>query len=381
MLNGKYENPTIYYFGTDTEKFIAEELKGKYNNILLHFGKESFKSSELYPKIVEILNNAGIKYTELGGVESNPKADLVYKGIEICKSKDIDFILAVGGGSVIDSAKAIALGSLFDGDFWDIYLNKIPCPNKILPFATVLTNCGSGSETSTTSVITKENSKIPFYNPILRSKFSIMNPQNTVTVPIYPTLCGIFDSITHVFERYFSNTEYVDCSDRLCEGLILTLMKYAKLIKNEPKNYDYRAEIMWACKMATDPIISFGRKEDWSSHIIAHFIGGLTNRSHGEILSIIYPAWLEYCAGANEKLMKQFSKRIFNTEDIDVAIKSLRYFIQEIGLPLKLSEIGFDKKYFDYIANECAKINPSSTIGNFKRLDKKDIINILESVW
>lgn len=379
MLNEKYENKTVFYFGKDTEINLITELQNNYSKILLHYGASSFKKFGLYEKITNMLNNANIEFIELGGVKANPKADLVYKGIEICRDKNIDFILAVGGGSVIDSAKAIAVGTKYSGDFFDFYL-KESNPKEALPLGVILTNSGSGSETSATSVITKTdiNKKLDFASNLIRAKFSLLNPQNTLSVPVHTTICGIIDSLTHIFERYFSNTEFVDCSDRLSEALMQTLMKYAVLIKDSPQNYDYRAEIMWACKMASDQIIYVGRKQDWSCHLISHEIGALCDKPHGEILSAIFPSWMKYCYKENEKLFSQFAKRVFNSDNIEIGIDRFIEFLKEVNMPTSLKEIGFtNQSDFETVAQNCSKINPSGTIGNFKRLNKNDIIQIL----
>lgn len=381
MLNDRYENKTVFYFGKDTEINLERELQGKYSKILLHYGSGSLKKYGLYEKIINILKSIGVEMFELGGVEPNPKADLIYKGIELCKKNNIDFILAAGGGSVIDSAKAIALGANYEGDFFDFYLNKAK-PEKALPLGIVVTNCGSGSETSNASVITNTelNKKLTFCSSLIRAQFSILNPKNTLSVPVRTTICGIIDSITHIFERYFSNTEFVDCSDRLSEALMQTLIKYAKLIKVEPENYDYRAEIMWACKMATDPLLFIGRKQDWSCHIIAHEIAAICDSPHGEILSVLFPSWMKHVCNANERLFLQFSQRVFGKDSIEGGIKAFIDFLKEVGMPTSFKELGFtDKKGFETVAQNCAEINPSGTIGNFKRLDKYDIIEILKN--
>lgn len=379
MLNEKYENKTTFYFGKDTEINIENEIKGKYKKVLLHYGSNSLKKNGLYAKITKILNDSGVEFIELSGVEPNPKSDLVYKGIEICRANNVDFILAAGGGSVIDSAKAIAVGSKYEGDFIDFYTEKEK-PKDAIALGVVLTNSGSGSETSWASVITdtKSGRKISFSSPFLRSDFSILNPENTMQVPVYTTTCGIVDSITHVFERYFSNTEFVDCSDRMSEGLMQTLMKYAVLIQNEPENYDYRAEIMWACKMATDQLIFLGRKQDWSCHLISHEIATICDKAHGEILAAIFPAWMKYVYKENERLFLQFAKRVFGSDNVLGGIEGFEKFLKKVNMPTSLKEINFTNKAdFETVAQNCAKINPSGTLGNFKRLSYDDILKIL----
>jgi alcohol dehydrogenase len=380
MINETYYNRTIFYFGRDTELNLEYLKRNKYSNILLHYGNTSIKTFGIFEKVTKILNDLEINYFELGGVEENPKSDLVYKGIKLCKDNGITFILAVGGGSVIDSAKAISIGSKYKDDFFDFFLGKAE-PISATPLGIVLTNSGAGSETSSTSVISNTylNIKKAYSHNLMRAEFAILNPENTISVPLYVTTCGIIDSITHILERYFTNTKNVDCSDRLGEALLHTLIKYAYLIQKEPDNYDYRAEIMWACKMATDQLVHLGRKQEWTCHYIAHEIGALTNKSHGEILSVIFPSWMKYVCKDNEKIFLQFAQRIFNVNSIEEGIRSFELFLKDMKMPTTLNEIDFiNKDQFTLIANNLELINPSGTIGNLKRLNKNDITCILE---
>ena len=285
MINGTCYNPTIIYFGKDTDAKVGEEVAKYSHKVLLHYGGQSFKKYGLYDRVTASFKSAGISYIELGGVKSNPDAELVYKGIELCRKHDIDFILAVGGGSVIDSAKAISIGVPWEGDFFDFFEGK-QIPQKALKLATVLTIPGSGSESNPGSVITHKEKgvKIPYAHTLMFPVFSILNPEVTYSLTAYHTACGIVDAISHILERYFTNTTYVDCTDRICEGLVKTLMKYGILVQDAMHDYDVRAEIMWACKLAHDNTAGFGRKQDWSSHMIAHEIGAIYDITHGAIM-------------------------------------------------------------------------------------------------
>lgn len=379
MLNEIYKNKTTFYFGKDMETNIEEILRNKFSKILIHYGLNSLNKSKLLPKIKRLLNDLNISIYELGGVESNPKSDLVYEGIELCKKNEIDFILAIGGGSVIDSAKAIAIGSKYKDDFFDLFNSKA-IPTEAIKIGVILTNAGSGSETSCTSVITNvsTNIKKAFQHSLMQPHFSILNPENTLSVPIDTTLYGIVDSICHIFERYFSNTQYVDCSNRISEALMQTLIKYAFLIKKDPSNYNYRAEIMWTCKLASDQLVYLGRKQEWTCHYIAHEIGAICDKSHGSILAVIFPHWMNYVFMENKILFLQFAKNIFNKETEEEGISALRLFFKELNMPTTLKELKKDiEKDFEKIALNISSINPSGTIGNFKRLDKKDINAIL----
>lgn len=389
MLNGIYSQPTTIYFGRGTEFKVGKEVKKYSKNVLLHYGKDSFKKYGLYDKVTELLKYEGLRYIELGGVKPNPSSDLVYEGIELCRKENIDFILAVGGGSVIDSAKAISIGVPWPGDFFDFFEEKA-IPEKALKVGTILTIPGSGSESSTGGIITHEEKKLKRAcdNPIMAPVFSILNPEVTLTIPQYHTSCGIVDAIAHVFERYFTNTTYVDCTDRICEGLIKTLMKYALLVKDTPDDYDIRAEIMWACKLAHDNTAGFGRKQDWSSHKIGHEISAIYDVPHGATMSVVFPAWMKYVHKTNIDRFEQFANRIFDTNSIDSekvimsAIENLIQFLKSIGMPTTMREIGInDRTHFTEMAEKCVKYMPSGTIGNFVRLSPHEIVNILEIAY
>lgn len=386
MLDGIYSHPTTIYFGKGMELKVGEEVKKYSKKVLLHYGKESFKKYGLYDKVTGSLKSKGVRHIELGGVKPNPSADLVYQGIELCRKENLNFILAVGGGSVIDSAKAISIGVPWAGDFFDFFEQKA-APQESLKVATILTIPGSGSESSTSADITHEGKKLKraCNSTLMAPIFSILNPELTLTVSRYHTSCGIVDAMVHVFERYFTNTTYVDCTDRICEGLIRTLMKYALLVKDNPDNYDIRAEIMWACKLAQDNTAGFGRKQDWSSHRIGHEISAIYDVTHGATMSVLFPAWMKYVYKNNIARFNQFAERIFGINSIDAqqgvlsAIEELIKFFKTIGMPTTLGELGIkDKAHFPEMAEKCVKYVSSGTIGNFVRLSPQDIINILE---
>lgn len=391
MINDVYFNPTTVFFGKGTETRVGEEVVKHARKVLIHFGGESFKKYGLYEKIAASLKSAGVSIVELGGVRPNPRAELVYEGIELCRKNNIDFILAVGGGSVIDSAKAIGMGVPWGGDFFDFYLGK-HVPEKSLKVAAVLTIPGSGSETNGVSVITHKGrgEKIAYSNPIMAPVFAIMNPEVTFTLSAYYTACGIVDAISHILERYFTNTTYVDCTDRIGEGLIKTLMKYSFLVKNSPHDYDIRAEIMWACKLAHDNTAGFGRKQDWSSHAIGHELGAIYDFPHGAILGVLFPAWMSYVYKADMARFALFARKIFgiDTDSMDdeeaivLSIDKFKDFLRALEMPTNLRELGLhDRTRFPEIAGKCIRSMPSGTIGNFVRLSPGDIGNILEIAY
>jgi len=391
MLDGIYYNPTIIFFGKEMESKVGGEIAKYSHKVLLHFGNDSFKRYGLYDKVSASLKNAGVDWVELGGVKPNPRASLVYEGITLCREERVDFILAVGGGSVIDSAKAISIGVPWQGDFFDFF-EGIQAPQKALKLATILTIPGSGSESNSGAVITHEERGIkkPYGHPTMAPIFSILNPEYTCTLSEYYTACGIVDAISHVLERYFTNTPYVDCTDRIGEGLIKTLMKYSVLVKDAPNNYDVRAEIMWACKLAHDNTAGFGRKHDWSSHSISHELGAIYDTPHGATLGVIFPAWMKYVHKTNFKRFRQFVNRVFDIEPqlpddeqtITQGIDIFRQFLKTIGMPVTLHEMGIpDKTRFPDIARKCVTSFQSGTIGNFVQLSPQDIINILEIAY
>ncbi|OGV32580.1 MAG: hypothetical protein A2020_07270 [Lentisphaerae bacterium GWF2_45_14] len=392
MIDGIYYNPTIVFFGKNMEARVGEETARYSKKIMLLYGGESFKKYGLYDKVTASLHASGVAAIELGGVKPNPGIDFVYKGIEICRKENIDFILAVGGGSVIDTAKAISIGAPYDGDVLDFFEGRKQIPDKNLKVAAILTLPGTGSESNITTVITlKQGIKKSYSAPTIAPVFSILNPELTYTLPEYYTECGIADAISHVMEMYFTNTSGVDCTDRICEGLIKTLMKYALEVKGSPSDYDIRAEIMWACKLTNDNTAGFGRKQDWSSHKIAHGLGALyEDIPHGAILSVLMPAWMAYTYKAKTERFVQFAERVFGidekagpSEEVSLlAVNKFKDFLKAIGMPSDLKEAGItDKSCFPEISLDCVKDMKSGTTGNFVRLSQQDILNILNSAY
>ena len=386
MLNFVYDNKTEIIFGKDTETQVGQLTKRFGKKVLLHYGSGSIKKYGLYEKIISSLKESNINFIELGGVVANPKLGLVKEGIELCKKENVDFILAVGGGSVIDSAKAIALGFYYDGDVWDFFSKGIR-PEKVLPVGTVLTIPAAGSESSTATVITKEDGELKRgYGDIsLRPKFSILNPEITYTLPNYQTACGAVDMIGHVIERYFTNTKNVELTDRLCEGIIKTVISNTPLVLKDNNNYDARAEIMWAGALAHNGLIGTGRQEDWPSHGIEHELSALYDIAHGAGLAIVYPAWMKYVYKHDLYRFALFANKIFNIkinpENLEETalkgIKALEKFYQEIEMPIRLGDIDIDGKHFELMANKTTKEN-TRQIGSFVKLDKEDTINILK---
>ena len=300
MDNFTFYSPTYFVFGKETEKETGKYVK-KYGGtkVLIHYGGGSAVRSGLIARIEASLDAEGIGYVELGGVKASPHADLIYKGIDFAKKEKVDFILAVGGGSVMDSAKGIALGVPYDGDFWDFYCGKKGPVTEALPVGCVVTIAASGSEGSTDSVVTLDTEDGHEYKrcadgDILRPLFAIMNPELMMTLPPYQTASGISDIMAHCMERYFSHTKECELTDRLLEAVMLTMIKEARRVMKDPMNYDARANIMWAAMVAQNNSTGVGRAQDWGTHHMDNEIGILYGASHGAGLALLFPYWMMY---------------------------------------------------------------------------------------
>lgn len=383
MRNFNYKNGTELIFGKETENQVGSLVKNHANKILLHFGGGSIKKSGLYDRIIASLKKENIEVFELGGVKPNPRVSLVREGIKICRENNIDFILAVGGGSVIDSSKAIAAGFNYEGDVWDLFLGT-PINHKCLSVATVLTIPAAGSETSTGSVITNEDGlyKRSIGHPTLRPVFSILNPELTYTLPKYQTSCGIADMFAHILERYFTNEPNVDLTDRLCEGTMKAIIDNALRLNVDPMDYNARAEIMLSGTVAHNDSLSMGRLGDWASHDIEHELSGIYDIAHGAGLSIIFPAWMKFVYKHDVNRFAQFANRVFNI-DINInnleetalkGIEALENFFTEIELPTRLSHVGIDDSRIAEMAKKL--VAHSDHAGNFVEIREKEAYEI-----
>ena len=384
MDNFYFYSPTQFVFGKGTENESGAYVK-KYGGtkVLLHYGSGSAIRSGLLGRVKKSLDAEGIAYVELGGVQPNPRDTLIYKGIELCRAEKVDFILSVGGGSCIDSAKGIAVGYYYDGDFWDFYEKKVSV-TKALPIGTVLTIAAAGSEGSGASVVTKEEGmlKRDVGSDLLRPKFSILNPELTFTLPPYQTACGATDIMAHVFERYFTNTEEVEITDRLCEAVLLTMVKETPRVIAEPENYGARANIMWAGTVAHNDIVGVGRSQDWNSHNIEHELSGLYDCAHGAGLAVIMPAWMEYVYKHDVNRFVQMATRVFGCEldeenpenTAKAGIKAFRKFLHDIGMPINFAELGAKEEDIPVLVDKLG-LGDGLTWG-FVRLSAKDVANI-----
>ncbi len=383
MKNFIFYNPTKIIFGRGEESKTGKEVKKYADEILLHYGSSSIKKYGVYDRIIKSLKEEKINVIELSGVQPNPRLSLVYEGIRICRENDINFILAVGGGSVIDSAKGIAAGVKYDGDVWDLYKPNGKKAGDILPIGVVLTIPAAGSESSEASVITKEEGLLKrCYDDIdLRPKFAILNPEITFTLPKDQTAFGISDILAHGLERYFTNVKNVDFTDRLLEGTLKSLIRNSYIVIENPRNYHARAEIMWISTVMHNGLFGTGRIEDWASHDIEHELSGIYDIAHGAGLAVIIPAWMKYVYKHDIKRFAQFAQRVF---DVDVyfgeeekmaieGIKRLESFYKDMGLPTRLNELNIQDDRFEEMAEKCID---RGMPGNFVKLNKKDIISI-----
>ena len=386
MNNFTFYSPTYFVFGKDEENNIGKYVT-RYGGtkILIHYGGGSVVRTGLLDRIKASLAEYQIEFVELGGVQPNPRSGLVYKGIELCKKEKIDFVLAVGGGSVIDSAKAIAAGALYDGDFWDFFSGR--GIRKALPVGTVLTISAAGSEGSPDAVITKEEGmfKRGTGSNALRPVFSVLNPALTQTLPAYQTAAGITDIMAHLFERYFTNTQDVEVTDRLIEGLLLTMVGEAPKVIEDPNDYQARANIMWAGMMAHNNCCGVGREQDWASHDLEHELSALYDCAHGAGLAVVFPAWMEYTLHHDVMRFAQLAVRVwgcpmdFKHPEITAkaGIDAFRNFLRSIGMPLHLSEVGGKEEDIPYLAHTASYGNGNKgTLGKFVVLNEKDMENI-----
>ncbi|MCR5060131.1 MAG: iron-containing alcohol dehydrogenase [Saccharofermentans sp.] len=378
MENFTFYSPTKFVFGKGTESEAGALVKSfGGSNVLVHYGGGSVIRSGLLDRVKASLEAAGVKYTLLGGVKPNPRSGLVYEGIDLCRANGIDYILAVGGGSVIDSSKAIACGVLYDGDFWDFYCGK-PI-EKALPVGTVLTIAAAGSEGSGDSVITKEEGmyKRGAGSEFLRPKFSIMNPELTETLPPYQTACGITDIMAHLYERYLTNSRDVEVTDRMIEALLLTMKNEAPKVIADPSDYQARANIMWAGTMAHNNSCGVGRSQDWNSHNIEHELSALYDCAHGAGLAVTMPAVFRYVMSHDEARFAQVAQRVWGVSSAAEGIDAFQAFLKSIGMPSTLGELGGREEDIPVLVkNLCYGDGRTGTISGFVTLDEKDCAEI-----
>lgn len=387
MLNFDLYTPARIVFGKDTEQKIGKLLKPHAKKVLLHYGGGSIKRSGLYDRVVSSLKEHGIAFVELGGVQPNPRLQLVHEGIALCRKEGVDLILAVGGGSAIDSAKAIAMGVYLDHDVWDVYEQGLRI-EKALPVAIVLTIPAAGSESSGDTVITNEEKmlKYGYGSPHLRPLISVMNPELFFTLPPDQVANGVADMMSHVFERYFTNTTHVDLTDALCEAVLKTIMRNGPKLLKKPQDYDAWAEIGFSGTVAHNGLVGMGREQDWACHNMEHELSAIYDVAHGAGLAVLTPAWMRYVYQHNLGMFLQFATRVMGVEGslrspetvIEEAIDKLSDFYRLMGLPQSLGELGIDDSQLELMAKKStgAAFGSEQELGNLKKLNWQDVLNI-----
>lgn len=388
MNNFMFYSPTEFAFGKETELQTGALVKKFHGTkALIVFGGGSVLRSGLLERVKESLDKEGIAHVEMGGVQPNPTDPKVYEGIGLGRREKVDFLLPVGGGSVIDTAKAIAAGIPYDGDFWDFFTGKA-VPEKALRIGVVLTIPAAGSEGSGNSVITKTDGlkKLSLRTPeVLRPAFAVMNPELTYTLPAWQTASGITDMMAHIMERYFTNTADTEVTDRLCEGTLKAIIKEALTVIKEPENYGARANIMWAGTIAHNGICGVGCEEDWASHFMEHEVSALYDVTHGAGLAVIFPAWLTYMADHNVRKVAQFANRVWDVPASEAkkamaleGVARMKAFLHEIGMPTTFRELGIENP--DISALVCRlHENKGEFVGNYVKLDRQATRQIYET--
>lgn len=390
MLNFDLHIPTRIIFGKDTHKEIGTLLRPYAKKVLLHYGGNSIKRSGLYDEVVAALRQSGLDFVELGGVVPNPRLSLVREGIALCRREGIELILAVGGGSVIDSAKAIAIGTPYDGDVWDIYEQR-KTVTAALPVATVLTIPAAGSESSPKTVITNEEKqmKISHGSELVRPLLSVINPELFFTLPKHQIANGVADMMSHIFERYFTNTLHTDLTDGLCETTLKTIMKNALIVSAHPQDYDAWCQVGFSGTIAHNNLLGVGREQDWACHGMEHELSAIYDVAHGAGLAVLTPAWMRYVYPDNINMFVQFAVNVMGVAGsyrdpeaiVLEGIARLREFFAKLGLPATLAELGIDGSKLELMAKKATGVayGREHPLGGLKKLNWQDVLEIYKA--
>ncbi len=376
-----YYTPTKVILGKGAEKEVAKELKAQNaKKVLIHYGSARIEKEGMLGNVKQLLDNEGIEYKTLGGVVPNPRLSLVHKGIELCMKENIDFILAIGGGSVIDSSKAIAYGVFNEGEVWDFYSKK-RTPKGSIGIGCILTQAAAGSEMSDSSVITNEDGDLKrgCNSDYCRLRFALLNPELTYSLPAYQTACAIVDIAMHTMERFFINDSTLELTDNLSLALIKTVFKNGLIALKEPNNYEARKNLMWASSLSHNGLLATGNanRGDWASHQLEHELSGMFDVAHGAGLAAIWPSWARFVAKANPNRFIYFGSEIFNlpqgctAEDV---IQKMEEYYHLINMPTCISELGIKltDEQIEILAEKCS-FNRTRTVGSFVPLDKESI--------
>lgn len=387
MFNFTYMVPTKVIFGRNTIEQLSEELKTFGKRILLVYGKGSIKKNGIYDSVTTILRRNSVTYHELSGVQPNPRISSVRQGIDCCREHDIDGIVAIGGGSVIDCAKTIASGFYYEGDPWDLFVLGDSMIKQALPIGTILTMTGTGSEMNGNAVISNEDTeqKLAIHHDVLRPRFSILDPTYTFTVPPHHSAAGIVDIFSHILEQYFSPTKEAFVQNRIAEALLLTCINYGPLALKQPKNYEARAQLMWTSSLALNGLLGYGRITDWATHAIEHAVSATYDVTHGVGLAVLTPHWMNYVLTeeTTDKFV-EYAQNVWNIKGRDThriarkGILKTQKFFTNLGMPTTLRAVGVKEEKLTDIAE---KIVMNKSIGKFKRLEKNDVLMILQNAF
>lgn len=388
MKNFVYQLPTKFLFGRGAENEVGREVRALGGTkVLIHYGGGSAVRSGLIDRVKKALDAENIGYVELGGVQPNPRDAMVYKGIALARREGVDFVLAVGGGSSIDSSKAIAHGLQYDGDFWDFFCGKAK-PEKTTPLGVVLTMSAAGSESSNSCVITQESTRTKrgLRSELNRPRFAAMNPELAMTLPPYQIACGATDILAHIMERYFTCETEVDLTDRLCEGAMQAIIRAAKIAVKTPDSYDAQAQLMWGSTIAHNETLGVGRVSDFGSHQIEHELSALYDVPHGAGLAVVFPAWMRYQLSKNPMRFAQFAVRVYGCsmdfEHLErtalAGVEAHEAFLREIGMPVTLHELGARTEDIPALAAKTKKTNlETMTTGGAFPMTTQDVEAIL----
>ena len=384
MIGFEYYNPAKIVFGEGSVNKLAERLRQyDVSSLLLVYSGDFIKQLGIYQAITDAVSELGIRFSENGEVVPNPSIELVRKLVGQGKNDEVDFVLAVGGGSSIDTAKAVALGIPYGGDVWDFF-DKGVIPEQVLPIGVIATTASSGSETSNAAILSNGEWKLGFEDDRIIPKFAIMDPRYTSGLPPYQTFAGIADVLSHLLERYFSDERYSDTTDRLIEGAVNALLVNAERLLKDPSDLNARGEIQWLASVAHNNFLDAGRRADWGSHRIEHELSAQYDITHGEGMAIVLTAWTKYAAARKPWRLALLASRVFGTDSFDyseeerafILSEKLSEFFKRIGLKTTLGQLGIDERDFDVMAERATR---NGAVGHYLKLDREAVKDILKT--
>lgn len=384
MIGFEYYNPAKIVFGEGSVNKLAELLRQyDVSSLLLVYSGDFIKQLGIYQAITDAVSELGVRFSENGEVVPNPSIELVRKLVGQGKNDEVDFVLAVGGGSSIDTAKAVALGIPYGGDVWDFF-DKGVIPEQVLPIGVIATTASSGSETSNAAILSNGEWKLGFEDDRIIPKFAIMDPRYTSGLPPYQTFAGIADVLSHLLERYFSDERYSDTTDRLIEGAVNALLVNAERLLKDPSDLNARGEIQWLASVAHNNFLDAGRRADWGSHRIEHELSAQYDITHGEGMAIVLTAWTKYAAARKPWRLALLASRVFGTDSFDyseeerafILSEKLSEFFKRIGLKTTLGQLGIDERDFDVMAERATR---NGAVGHYLKLDREAVKDILKT--